>query len=482
MERNTPRLGRPKPLSPLRSIPVYPSTGVKSNNGDCNMDSCFDYSLCPLSSKFQFYLYPYMYSNLSFISLPKEELPEASDGYFSGSNVQILHDMFSRSLYRTREYSKACLFVLIVDNCDPRKLKDIPDKLPNWFGDGRNHVIWLDCGIQFRDIYSAEFKQNFGRAMVLSETGMKNGFRQDFDLIVNHWGKAIPSGEIWSHLPPIVPAKRKYLATYLGTIISEIVESNPFMNGICNIKVLILLIVGGETDQNVQTELLKIQQDDPLSFVFQFSCFNKWKAGENEINSLPADDNPKSAKNIESYAQKKLSSLCENDLLRTRLLLDSTFSLLILSTPGDGDVISSDVLQLRLYESLKYGSIPVVIGTRFVPPLNEVLDWSKILIMVPSSRVTELHYILKSFVDADLIEMRKQGRLVFEKYFSSVESIAESVLAVLRTRIGLPPLPFRDLPSPKVFNDSFTVSKLEAKYVFIKISLMTTFFFSSIFN
>jgi hypothetical protein len=216
--------------------------------------------------------------------------------------------------------------------------------------------------------------------------------------------------------------------------------------------------VGGETNQNVQIELLKIQQDDPLSFVFQFSCFHKWKSEDNEVNSAHVDDNPKSAKNIESFAQRKLSSLCENDLLRTRLLLDSTFSLLILSSPADADVLSSDVLQLRLYESLKYGSIPVVIGTRFQPPFSEVIDWTKILISIPSSRITELHYILKSFVDADLIEMRKQGRLVFEKYLSSVESISETVLAVLRTRIGLPPVPYRDVPSPKVFNDSFMVS------------------------
>lgn len=219
------------------------------------------------------------------------------------------------------------------------------------------------------------------------------------------------------------------------------------------------LCLGGETDQSIQLELLKIQQEDPLSFVFQFSCntvpYSKnARSEENEVNSAIGGD--KSARNLESYTQKKLSSLCENDLLRTRLLLDSTFSLIILPSE-DIEVLSSNTLQLRLYESLKYGSIPVSIGTRFVPPFSEVIDWTKIMLIIPSSRTPEMHYILKSFGDADLIEMRKRGRLVFQKYFSTLENIADSFLAVLRTRVGIPATPYKDVPSPSVFNDSFVV-------------------------
>jgi len=219
-------------------------------------------------------------------------------------------------------------------------------------------------------------------------------------------------------------------------------------------------LTGGETDQSVQSELLKIQQEDPLSFVFQFSCntvpYQKGKSEDNDINSVQFEDSQKSAKNLESFAQRKLSSLCENDLLRTRLLLDSTFSLVILG-PADVDVLSTDIIQLRVFESLKYGSIPVVLGTRFLPPLSEVIDWTKILIMLPNARVTEMHYVLKSFTDADLVEMRKRGRLVFEKYFSSIEIITETVLGAIRTRIGIPPSPYKEAPSPSVFNDSFSV-------------------------
>lgn len=218
---------------------------------------------------------------------------------------------------------------------------------------------------------------------------------------------------------------------------------------------------GSETDQSVQVELLKIQQEDPSSFVFQFSCTavpfkSPGKSEEAELNSV-IGDNQKTSKRIENYMNKKFSSLCDNDLLRTRLLLDSTFSLIILPST-DAEMLSSDVLQLRLYESLKYGSIPVAIGTRFTPPFSEVIDWNKIMLVIPSSRVPEMHYVLKSFTDSDLLEMRKNGRSVFENYFSTVENIAESFLAVLRTRIGIPAMPYKDVPSLSIFNESFIVS------------------------
>lgn len=223
-----------------------------------------------------------------------------------------------------------------------------------------------------------------------------------------------------------------------------------------------LYVTGSGTDEFIQLELMKIQQEDPLSFVFQFSCnalpYRNVKSEENEVNHV--------SKNQESH--KKISSLCDNDLLRTRLLLDSTFSIIILPMQ-DMDLLSSDTLQIRLYESLKYGAIPVIIGTRFIPPFHEVIDWSNIAIPIPASRVTEMHYILKSFVDSDLIEMRKHGRLAFDKYFSTVENIAESFLAAIRTRIGIPAAPCKETKSPSVFNDSFAVSSMVVKCVYLVV-------------
>lgn len=193
--------------------------------------------------------------------------------------------------------------------------------------------------------------------------------------------------------------------------------------------------------------------------MFQFSC-NTSQYHKKRISQGPSDENQVltgEEKNPEISANGRLSSLCENDLLRTRLLVDSTFSLIILP-PEDFSVLSSDILQFRLYESLKYGAIPIIIGSRFEPPFSEVIDWSRIIVTLPSARVTELHYLLKSFTDTDLLALRKNGRLIFEKYLSTMERVSETLLAALRTRLGIAPNPYEDLPSPSVFNDSFTVS------------------------
>ncbi|CAG7824964.1 unnamed protein product [Allacma fusca] len=406
MERNTPRLGRPKPVPPLRYIPVYPYN-AKLSNMYCDMDNCFDYSMCPVAGSFSFFLYPLMYTNRSV------------SGY-SETTVTInqLYNILSESEQLVTDPLKACIFVVVVESCDDYMKNIIPQQLPHWSGDGRNHIIWLHCGGNPYDksfIKPPEATNVMGRAMIVSENFGKFFFRRNFDMVVSHWEKAIPSGEVWSHLPPLVPAKRKYLATYLG----------------------------GETDPEVQTEFLKIQQQDPFSFVFQFSCDPPMK--RNEIDE----------------GTKRLSSLCENDLLRTRLLLDSTFSIILLP-PDNMDVVTTKILQLRLYESLKHGSIPVIIGTRFMPPFNEVIDWSKMILILPVSRITEMHYMLKSFPDSDLLEFRKNGRLAFESYFSSLQRVVETLLATFRTRIGIAPLPYIDLPSPNVFNDTFKPLKLDS--------------------
>ena len=46
---------------------------------------------------------------------------------------------------------------------------------------------------------------------------------------------------------------------------------------------------------------------------------------------------------------------------------------------------------------------------------------------------------------------------MWEKYFGSVQSIVDSVIAVYRHRIGIPPSAITDEPSPSVFNQTFKV-------------------------
>jgi len=54
--------------------------------------------------------------------------------------------------------------------------------------------------------------------------------------------------------------------------------------------------------------------------------------------------------------------------------------------------------------------------------------------------------------------MRRQGRMLYEKYFGTIQSILDTTLAVIRNRIGIPPLPVIDTPSPSIFSENFKVS------------------------
>lgn len=218
MERNTPRLGRPKPLAQLRNIPTYPilpeyNSKTPSNFiKHCQMDSCFDYSMCPISARFHFYVYTMpTFANQTKTIFPENMQPTAN-------SITNLHEVLRNNQYLTRDYLKACIFLLIIDECEPTKLAQITKRLPHWFGDGRNHVIWMSCSNSgsYKEVLESDFIKSFGRAIIATETIFKDSFRYKFDLVVSHWKKTLPSGEIWTYLPSIVPAKRKYLATYLG--------------------------------------------------------------------------------------------------------------------------------------------------------------------------------------------------------------------------------------------------------------------------
>ena len=65
-------------------------------------------------------------------------------------------------------------------------------------------------------------------------------------------------------------------------------------------------------------------------------------------------------------------------------------------------------LQARLFEALKHGAIPIVLGNHAELPLSEAIDWRKLGVVLPKARIMELHYLLRSFSDADILVMRRQ--------------------------------------------------------------------------
>ena len=79
---------------------------------------------------------------------------------------------------------------------------------------------------------------------------------------------------------------------------------------------------------------------------------------------------------------------------------------------------------------------------------------------MPESRLNELHFFIRAVTDRDILALRRQGRILWEKYFGSIQSIVDSIIAVYRQRIGVPPTAILDEPSPSVFNESFRVFRV----------------------
>lgn len=77
--------------------------------------------------------------------------------------------------------------------------------------------------------------------------------------------------------------------------------------------------------------------------------------------------------------------------------------------------------------------------------------------MIPKSRISELHFFLRSIPDSEILLLRRQGRVLWEAYLASFQSVIDTLVAALRDRLGIPPLAVRDEPALSIFNSSFVV-------------------------
>lgn len=164
---------------------------------------------------------------------------------------------------------------------------------------------------------------------------------------------------------------------------------------------------------------------------------------------------------IPASEEKKMNeildwSLCGTDSSRKAILKESTFALIL--APSNVSFLSTASMQARLYEALRSGAIPVILGgDRVTLSYDEVIAWRRAAIFLPKARVTEMHFLLRAVPDNDLLAMRRQGRLIWERYFGTAQSVVDTIVAVLRNRLGIPPLPAPQTPSPSIFNSTFVV-------------------------
>ncbi|XP_014778123.1 exostosin-like 3 [Octopus bimaculoides] len=477
-KQNVPLLLAPKIIRPNASdslyipLPRYPSI--------CQMHNCFDYSRCSLISKFPVYIY-----NPQKFLIGKHMNPDLL--------LNLQQSSFLKD-YLTVDPNIACVSIVFIGELRgvrARSLQLLLLKLPYWRGDGRNHIL-ISFSKRLSDLELIN-NVNTGRAILVNTFFTSSSFRRDFNIIIPPVIRSWLSTSSWKDMTHMSPIQRKYLLSYAG----EHPDSKPLPAS--HLKTIVDIEPNPDGQQNADTENLS----NNINSNINNSNNNGVKNNVNNNSHANSDFNEQSyrvrqlksliseqvlnknldtiildtLKGIQSLKTDPFSfvfscrtsperiaiagewSLCESDLYRREVIMQSTFTLII--APKNTSFISTPLIHIRLLEALKYGSIPVVLGNYVQLPFSELIDWQKAIIILPKPRITELHFLLRTYTDTIIAEMRRQGRFLWETYFCSFDRVMAMVLATVRTRLQIPAATAKEAASPSFFNMTVVPMKLE---------------------
>lgn len=444
VQRNTPELALPRTLMPSalpRKMNVV-SSGIAAA---CEMHNCFDHSRCSLTSGFPVYLYDPDVYNVQRVGYDIDGFLKTTLKQTLGYNAHIVRDpkqaciylvlvgesLLEQDLLRNNRYAaqeaeqqqhekRSTASSVSNSPIDVQKLY----QLPHWGGDGRNHVL---LNLARRDLNSARtnplLQLNTMRAIIVQSSFEREQFRPNYDLIVPPI-LGPPGGDVWQECASMVPARRKYLLSFQG-------ELRPTLSP---------ETAGQPLDDFILEHLKDMSRSATQDqFLLQFQC-------------VPATE-------VQETDAQPDWTLCGSDSSRKQLLKDSTYALIL---PPLGQRVSSTLMLARLYEALRSGAVPVILGADELRlPYAETLDWRRVALLLPKARITELHFLLRAVQDADLLLLRRQGRLIWERYLSSVQATVDTVIASMRDRLGIPPRPVPSVVAQSVFNNTFIPLKSE---------------------
>ncbi|OXU17778.1 hypothetical protein TSAR_011354 [Trichomalopsis sarcophagae] len=438
VERNTPELAPPKRILSSNIPEVLPPN---PNSKSCRMFNCFDHSRCALTSGFPVYLYD------------PDEFPIVNIGWdIDGFLKTYIKKTLGYNAHLTFDPAEACIYIVLVGEAlsvsqtpatsgSPLDIKKL-QSLPYWGGDGRNHIL---LNLARRDL-SADSGSLFdgvdtGRAIIVQSTFYRERFREGFDLIVPPI-LGPPGGDVWPECAHMLPARRKFLLSFQGEM-RALKSSTPHqVLDDAELDIERVSLDENNLDNFIIQHLKDMSNGGTLDkFFIQFEC-------------IPASEEKKVNEVLDW-------SLCGTDSSRKAILKESTFALIL--APSNVSFLSTALMQARLYEALRSGAIPVILGgDRVALSYKEVIAWRRAAIFLPKARVTEMHFLLRAVPDNDLLAMRRQGRIIWERYFGTAQSVVDTIVGVLRDRLGIPPLPAPQTPSTSIFNSSFVPLRSDA--------------------
>lgn len=157
-------------------------------------------------------------------------------------------------------------------------------------------------------------------------------FRPGFDLIISPV-LGPPGGDVWQECVNMLPARRKYLLSFQGEIKKiKLFSTNSYSNEDTN------LAKDERLDKFIIEHLQQLEKTDTSDqFLFEFECV---PASDNSIDVGPQD-----------------WTLCGTDSSRRTILKESTFVLIF---APDNTLVTSTLLQARVYEALRSGKINIM--------------------------------------------------------------------------------------------------------------------------
>ncbi len=363
-----------------------------TNHHSCTYETCFDFSRCPIFKPFSIYVYN-MHSPFYFELLYSNLLDEI---------VASLSDKHTI----TEDPNSACIFLIVVGPLKTDSQVNL-ETLPHWEDHGTNHLV-LD--LSYGQTLQLEGKL-INQAIFASVFAPSNGF----DVLLTPILKDFDQNS-WKYLPTHLPAFRSVLFYFEGEISGnfdpKFGDNEPY--------------VVSDNELGAIEHAIHTKSTDKI--LLNTKCR---KSGSNEPANL----------HTEVLGEWKL---CSNSKYRTLNLSNSTFALILGSKTG----VLSSATYTRLIEAIQVGSVPVLLGVNSLP-FESVIDWTKAAVFIPSSRIGELHYILRAIHSNDVLNYRRQGRFLWDTYFRSTSSIVNTVFAIVRYKAYYPPPSARDYTDTK---------------------------------
>nr|CAB3244016.1 exostosin-like 3 [Phallusia mammillata] len=429
----------------------------------CHMHNCFDYSRCSLFSQFPVYVYP-----------QKRNQDKSDIILFDVTSFIIgaTESAFGKNAYVTHDPNSACIFVVRLGEVETAEGANAPAKieasrvtnwlqsLSHWHGDGRNHIL---LSLTRRSTaQNPLLGVDTGRAMIAQSNFAPTQFRPGFDLVIptlavsgsvqkpqtseqevdqSDNDKWLDDSRSWvdEDIPVQVPAMRKYMLSFQG-------QWEPAGNTQIAIE-----------DPEGDFKRMNIGGDQTFHQVFVDSLSKELNSnlhGKYLVQLKCTEDR------LVTPGYSSEWALCGNFASRSLVLAQSTFTLI--SAPEQPSVVTTtSIFVIRLTEALRSGAVPVVLGTHAVLPFDEFVAWEKAAIIIPQARITELSFLLSNTPHAEILSMRRQARFIYDTYFSSPYAVVDSILAVVRSRLQIPPLPVLDEPSDVIEHESFKIENHE---------------------